>query len=81
MHPYVCFVHRFSSADQWGVMHDGKTAYPGAVDCIDRLGQAGKKIVRVHLVDGYCCRCSLTIPVQQKQFLLLTILHSAGMVS
>ncbi|CAM9139410.1 unnamed protein product, partial [Hapterophycus canaliculatus] len=31
--------------DQWGVMHDGKTAYPGAVDCIDRLSQAGKKIV------------------------------------
>eukprot|EP00752_Nemacystus_decipiens_P018257 g16382.t1 len=31
--------------DQWGVMHDGKTAYPGAVDCIDRLKQAGKKVV------------------------------------
>eukprot|EP00903_Cladosiphon_okamuranus_P019303 g17743.t1 len=31
--------------DQWGVMHDGKTAYPGAVECIHRLGQAGKKVV------------------------------------
>ncbi|CAM9988788.1 unnamed protein product [Ectocarpus sp. 6 AP-2014] len=31
--------------DQWGVMHDGKTPYPGAVDCIDRLSKAGKKIV------------------------------------
>lgn len=36
-----------TSTDQWGVMHDGKTAYPGAVECINRLGQAGKKVVRV----------------------------------
>ena len=28
-------------------MHDGKTPYPGAVDCIDRLRQAGKKVVSV----------------------------------
>lgn len=37
-------------ADQWGVMHDGKTPYPGAVDCIDRLSKAGKKIVSVLLL-------------------------------
>ena len=37
-------VHR-GNTDQWGVMHDGKLAYPGAVECIDRLAEAGKKIV------------------------------------
>lgn len=47
---HMCAYPRFYSTDQWGVMHDGKTAYPGAVDCIDRLSQAGKKIVRVHLI-------------------------------
>lgn len=35
----------FARSDQWGVMHNGKTAYPGAVECIDRLVEAGKKIV------------------------------------
>ncbi|CAM9613576.1 unnamed protein product [Ascophyllum nodosum] len=31
--------------DQWGVMHDGNTPYPGAVECINHLAAAGKKIV------------------------------------
>ena len=31
--------------DQWGVMHDGKTAYPKAIDCMSRLAAMGKKIV------------------------------------
>lgn len=26
-------------------MHNGQTAYPGAVECINHLAQAGKKIV------------------------------------
>lgn len=33
--------------DQWGVMHDGKNAYPDAVDCIERLVALGKVIVVV----------------------------------
>lgn len=31
--------------DQWGVLHDGTTAYPGAADCLRRLREAGKRIV------------------------------------
>jgi hypothetical protein len=31
--------------DQWGVMHDGTTAYPKAVDCMAKLAERGKKIV------------------------------------
>ena len=31
--------------DLWGVLHDGVMAYPGAVDCLRRLKQAGKKIL------------------------------------
>lgn len=31
--------------DQWGVLHDGQAAYPGAVDCLRRLMAAGKRIV------------------------------------
>ncbi len=31
--------------DQWGVLHDGTTAYPGAVDCLERLRAAGKTII------------------------------------
>ena len=31
--------------DQWGVLHDGVTAYPGAVDCLRRLRKAGKHVV------------------------------------
>ncbi|KAA3627483.1 MAG: TIGR01459 family HAD-type hydrolase [Proteobacteria bacterium] len=31
--------------DVWGVLHDGGTAYPGAVDCLRQLRAAGKAIV------------------------------------
>ncbi|MGH7071554.1 MAG: TIGR01459 family HAD-type hydrolase [Acetobacteraceae bacterium] len=31
--------------DLWGVLHDGVTAYPGAIDCLERLKRAGKRIV------------------------------------
>lgn len=31
--------------DQWGVLHDGHQAYPGAVDCLRRLREAGMAIV------------------------------------
>uniref|UniRef100_A0A7S0EEY8 Uncharacterized protein n=1 Tax=Hanusia phi TaxID=3032 RepID=A0A7S0EEY8_9CRYP len=31
--------------DQWGVMHDGKTAYGGAVECMKQLQGLGKKII------------------------------------
>lgn len=29
--------------DLWGVIHDGVRPYPGAVDCLTRLGAAGKR--------------------------------------
>ncbi|MGO4736963.1 TIGR01459 family HAD-type hydrolase [Bosea sp. 2KB_26] len=31
--------------DQWGVLHDGTTPYPGAIDCLERLRSAGKAII------------------------------------
>ncbi len=31
--------------DLWGVIHDGVVAYPGAVDCLLRLRQAGRRVV------------------------------------
>ncbi|MEO5692537.1 MAG: TIGR01459 family HAD-type hydrolase [Usitatibacter sp.] len=31
--------------DQWGILHDGTRAYPGALDCLQRLRQAGKRVV------------------------------------
>lgn len=31
--------------DQWGVLHDGRRAYPGAVECLRRLRDAGKGVV------------------------------------
>ncbi len=31
--------------DQWGVLHDGATPYPGAVDCLRRIRAAGKGVV------------------------------------
>jgi HAD superfamily hydrolase (TIGR01459 family) len=36
----------FFVLDQWGVLHDGKKAYPGALECIKNLrSERGKKIV------------------------------------
>jgi HAD superfamily hydrolase (TIGR01459 family) len=31
--------------DQWGVLHDGRTAYPGAAECLRRLRALGKRVV------------------------------------
>jgi HAD superfamily hydrolase (TIGR01459 family) len=31
--------------DMWGVLHDGQYPYPGVVDCLERLKQAGKRLV------------------------------------
>jgi HAD superfamily hydrolase (TIGR01459 family) len=31
--------------DQWGVLHDGTKAYPGAIDCLRQLRAAGKHVV------------------------------------
>jgi len=31
--------------DQWGILHDGTRPYPGAIDCLERLRGAGKRIV------------------------------------
>ncbi len=31
--------------DLWGVLHDGDKPYPGAVDCLRRLKQAGKRVM------------------------------------
>src|SRR5690606_36671651 len=31
--------------DQWGVLHDGRTAYPGAREAMEELRARGKKIV------------------------------------
>jgi HAD superfamily hydrolase (TIGR01459 family) len=31
--------------DLWGVIHDGVAPYPGAVDCLRRLRDAGKRVV------------------------------------
>jgi HAD superfamily hydrolase (TIGR01459 family) len=33
--------------DQWGVLHDGAIAYPGARECLVRLREAGKKVAIV----------------------------------
>ena len=30
--------------DLWGVLHDGIRPYPGALDCLDRLAAAGKRV-------------------------------------
>ena len=31
--------------DQWGVLHDGGEALPGAIDCLARLREMGKRVV------------------------------------
>jgi HAD superfamily hydrolase (TIGR01459 family) len=31
--------------DQWGVLHDGTRAYAGAIECLERLRAAGKRVV------------------------------------
>ena len=31
--------------DQWGVLHDGKTPYPGVVECLKNLKSQGKRLI------------------------------------
>jgi ribonucleotide monophosphatase NagD (HAD superfamily) len=31
--------------DQFGVLHDGKNAYPTAIDAVRKLSEAGRKVV------------------------------------
>ncbi|TSA11945.1 MAG: TIGR01459 family HAD-type hydrolase [Betaproteobacteria bacterium] len=31
--------------DQWGVLHQGSRPYPGAIDCLERMRDAGKHVV------------------------------------
>ena len=31
--------------DDWGVLHDGEDAFPGAVDCLKELKQRKKEII------------------------------------
>lgn len=33
--------------DQWGVLHDGRKPYPGAVQCLDRLIGGGKQVILI----------------------------------
>ena len=33
--------------DQWGVLHDGHAPYAGAIDCLRRLVDAGKRVVLI----------------------------------
>lgn len=40
------FAERYDAflVDQWGVLHDGRTLFPGAVDCLRRLRSLGKQV-------------------------------------
>ena len=31
--------------DQWGVLHDGQSLYPGVLDCLERLQVADKRVI------------------------------------
>jgi HAD superfamily hydrolase (TIGR01459 family) len=33
--------------DQWGVLHDGRKPYPGAVQCLFRLRETGKQVILI----------------------------------
>lgn len=46
---------RYFSLDQYGVMHDGRTAYPGAADCLARLSASGCRAV---ILSNYAGRAS-----------------------
>jgi len=41
----VCGRYEGFILDIWGVMHQGGSAYPAALDCLQRLHDAGKRIV------------------------------------
>ncbi|HLF98501.1 MAG TPA: TIGR01459 family HAD-type hydrolase [Methylococcaceae bacterium] len=40
------FAERYQAflVDQWGVLHDGQTPFPGAVECLRRLRASGKQV-------------------------------------
>lgn len=40
MDKYACFL-----IDLWGVIHNGKTAYPGAISAVQRLQDANKRVI------------------------------------
>lgn len=42
----AAFAERYRTflVDQWGVLHDGQTPFPGAVDCLRRLMALGKQV-------------------------------------
>ena len=44
--------------DQFGVLHDGKVAYPGAVDAVQRWAQAG---VRVYILSNSSRRAAVAL--------------------
>jgi ribonucleotide monophosphatase NagD (HAD superfamily) len=40
----LCDSYDYFIFDVWGVLHDGQTAYPGAIEAISFLRSKGKKI-------------------------------------
>lgn len=42
----AAFAERYDAylVDQWGVLHDGRTPFPGAVECLRRLQSLGKQV-------------------------------------
>ena len=41
----ICAQYDAFLIDIWGVLHDGRTAYPGAIEAIRNLHQAGKAVI------------------------------------
>lgn len=41
----LMYAHDAFIVDQWGVLHDGRQAYDGALECLQRMRSAGKAIV------------------------------------
>ncbi len=41
--------HRYDAflVDVWGVLHDGNRAYPGVVECLEKLKKAGKIVILI----------------------------------
>jgi ribonucleotide monophosphatase NagD (HAD superfamily) len=49
--------------DMWGVLHDGTTPYDGVIECVEKLYQAGKKLV---ILSNSSKRKNHTIKMLQK---------------
>lgn len=47
--------------DLWGVVHDGVNPYPGAVDCLARLRQAGRKVVLLSNAPRRACSAQVML--------------------